>query len=96
MLGFFQALGVTFYCSLVGLLFWKGNEIFGQQINYLGPVLVLVLLSVSVLICALIVFYRPYRLFFDGKKKEAAELVLSTTAWLFVFFLVFLFIAYIS
>jgi len=95
MLGFFQALGVTFYCSLVGLLFWKGNEIFGQM-NYLGPVLVLVLLSVSVLICALIVFYRPYRLFFDGKKKEASELVLSTTAWLFVFFLVFLFIAYIS
>lgn len=89
-LGFIQALGVTLYCSLVGLLMWKGNTIFGNAPNYAGPVAVLLLFSVSALICALIVFYQPYRLFFEGKKKEAADLVLFTTGWLFLFFLLFL------
>ena len=92
-LGFIQACGVAFYCSLVGLLFWKGNTIFGNAPNYAGPVVVLLLLSVSVLTCALIVFYQPYKLFFDGKKKEAVDLVLATTLWLFLFFLLFLILA---
>jgi len=89
-LGFLQALGVTAYCSLVGIIFWKGNDIFGKMHAYLGPVAVLILLSVSVLVCALIVFYNPYKLFFGGKKKEAVDTVLYTTVSLFVFFLLFL------
>jgi len=36
---------------------------------------------------------RKEKLFFEGKKKEAADLVLYTTVWLFIFFLVFLFSA---
>lgn len=92
-LGFLQAGGVTLYCSLVGLLFWKGDEIFGKVPNYFGPVAFLLLLSVSVLVCGLIVFYRPYKLFFSGKQQDAADLVLQTAGWLFVFFLVFLTLA---
>lgn len=91
--GFYQALGVSIYCGLVGLLFWKGNAIFGNAPNYLGPVAVLLLLSVSVLICALMVFYKPYKLFFEDKKKDAIDLVLTTTAWLFGFFILFLILA---
>jgi len=34
-------------------------------------------------------FYKQ----FEGKKKEAADLVVYTTGWLFVFFLVFLIFA---
>lgn len=86
--GFLQAAGVTLYCLLVGLLFWKGNEIFPHMNPYLGPVMMLLLLSTSVLICALIVFYKPYKLFFAGKKTEAINVVFSTALWLFFFLVV--------
>lgn len=79
----------------MGLIFWKGEEVFGKMNNFLGPVMFLVLFIVSGLICASIVFYQPYKLFFADKKKEAVDLVLSTTAWLLVFFFVFLFLAVI-
>jgi len=85
-----QSLGITFYCGLVGLLFWRGNEIFGKVPSYLGPVAFLVLFIVSGLVCGLIVFYRPYKLFFNDKKREAINLVVYTTAWLCLFFLVLL------
>ena len=88
--GLFQAIGVTLYCSAVALFFWKGEEIFGKTDNYFMPVTFLLMLSVSVLTCGLIVFYRPYLLFFDGKKKEAIDTILYTAGWLFVFFLLFL------
>ena len=91
--GLLQALGVTTYCGLVGLIFWKGNEIFGKMANYAGPVTFLLLFIVSALICSAIVFYQPYKLFFDGKKKEAVDLVLYTTGFLFFFFIIFLFLA---
>ena len=88
--GLIQALGVTLYCSLIGLLFWKGNEIFGNTPNYAGPVAFLILFIVSALICAAIVFSHPYKLFFEDKKKDAADLVLYTTGWLFFFFIIIL------
>src|SRR3990167_558827 len=87
--GFFQALGVALYCSLVGILFWQGQNIFPKVNPYFGPVMVLLLFSTSALICGLIVFYKPYKLFFAGKKKEAAGLVIATTTWLFTFLLLF-------
>jgi MFS family permease len=88
--GFYQALGVSAYCFLVGLIFLYGEAIFGRMANLVGPVAFLILFIVSALICALIVFYKHYQLFFEGKRKEAADLVLATTAWLFVAFCLFL------
>lgn len=88
--GFLQALGVTAYCSLIGLVFWQGNHLFPKVNQYFAPVMMLLLLSVSVLVCGLIVFYKPYRLFFDEKKKDAANLVISTSLWLFISVFVFL------
>jgi len=87
-LGFLQALGVTFYCSLVGLVMWRGNEIFGKVDSYIGPVTVLVMLSVSALICGLLVFYKPYKLFFANQKEEAVNVVVSTAISLFVILLI--------
>jgi hypothetical protein len=89
-LGFLQAVGVTLYCAFVGVILWKGNEIFGKADRYIGPVAFLLLFIASAMICALIVFYRPYQLFFDGKKKEALETVVHTAAWLFIAFAAFL------
>ena len=94
-LGLLQAVGVTAYCSLVGLIFWKGNEIFGKADRYIGPVIFLILFIVSAMITALMVFYKPYLLFFDGKKKQALDVVLSTTSWLVLFFFVFLFFMFV-
>jgi len=95
LVGFFQALGVTIYCSFIGLLFWKGDEIFGKPDRYVGPVAFLLLFIASAMICALMVFYQPYLLFFDGKKKEALGTVVNTAAWLFIaaiLFLIFIFV----
>lgn len=88
-----QAIEVGLYCLAVGLLFWKGNDIFGPVNIFIGPAMFLILFCVSALICGLLVFYRPYKLFFEGKKKDAVDLVLYTTVGLFAFFLVILFSA---
>jgi len=87
--GFLQALGVSAYCSLVGIIFWKGNEVFPDMNPYFGPVMILLLFSTSALICGLIVFYKPYKLFFAGKKKEAVRVVVSTALYLFLFLVAF-------
>ena len=88
--GLIQAAEVFVYCLGIGLFMSQGEKIF-QKFNYvLAPVLMLVLFSVSALICGLLVFYRPYKFFLDGKKKEAVDIVLATTAWLFFFMLVIL------
>ena len=86
--GIFQALAITFYCSLVGLVMWKGDEIFGRVDSFIGPIAVLVMLSVSALICGLIVFYKPYKLFFANKREEAINVVVSTAISLFVILLI--------
>ena len=44
--GFLQALGVTVYCSLVGVFFWRANEIFGKADRYVGPVAFLLFMFV--------------------------------------------------
>lgn len=93
--GFLQALGVTLYCSFVGVIFWKGNEIFGAADRYVGPVAFLLLFIASAMICALMVFYKPYMLFFDGKKKEAVDTVVNTAAWLFIAFAVLLVVMFL-
>ena len=88
-LGFLQALGVAGYCSLVGLILWQGGNIFPKVNAYFGPVMFLLLFSTSALVCGLLVFYKPYKLFLADKKKEAIDTVLSTAAWLFAFLSIF-------
>lgn len=94
-MGFIQALEVTLYCLAVGLFIWQGEKIFQKANYFLAPVLFLVLFSVSALICGLLVFYRPYKLFFAEKKKEAIDSVIATTAWLF-FFMVLIMLTVVS
>lgn len=88
--GFLQALGVSFYIFLIGLFINNGEKLVGNIDLPFGPILMLLLLSVSVLICAILVLYKPYKLFIDGKKKEALEVVLSTAVSLFGFLVLFL------
>lgn len=87
--GFLQALAVTIYCSFVAAIFLNAEYVFGNVPNQLGFLLMLVLFSVSVLVCGILVFYKPYKMFFEDKRK-AADVVLYTGAWLLIFFLILL------
>lgn len=83
-LGFLQALGVFVYIALVDLFINNAEKIVGNIGLPFGPMLMLLLLSVSVLICAILVLYKPYKLFVEGKKNEASKVVVYTALWLFI------------
>jgi len=87
-ISFIQALGLTLYISLVSVIFWKGDEWFGTMHRFLGPMLVLILLVVSALICAIIALGYPVHLFWEKKQRKLAiKIVTSTALWLVGFFL---------
>lgn len=87
--GFLQALGVAIYILLVGTFISNANAVFPKIGNFFGPILFLLLFSTSALICGLIVFYKPYKLFFADKKEEALETVVFTTIFLFILLVLF-------
>jgi hypothetical protein len=85
-LAFFQALGLATYCSLIGLLMSYGDTIFGKAPNYFGPLLALLLMCTSALICGLIALYNPIILIFKKKKPILAlRLITYTVLWLILF-----------
>ncbi len=86
MIAFYQALGVIGYCSLIALIFWQGQNWFGHVPNFFGPLLMLTILSTSALVCGLLVFGYPAKLYFKSRKTDQAiKIVLMTAAWLVVF-----------
>lgn len=88
LMAFLQATGLAVYCALIGLLFWKGNQLFGSMHRYFGPVLFLILFVVSALICALLSLGYPIFLFWEKKQTtEALKLVAHTSAWLIIYLL---------
>jgi hypothetical protein len=90
-IAFFQALGIATYCALVGLLMSSGNTLIGKVPNFLAPLLMLMLLSTSVLICGLIALYYPIILIFKKKKPlMAIRLIAHMIFWMIVFVLLIL------
>lgn len=88
-IGFLQALGLSIYCALVGIVFLKGDTWFGNIDNSFGPFAMLLLLVVSALICALIAFGYPFIIFWDKKNtKQALQLVFYTALWLLSFVII--------
>lgn len=87
--GFKQATSIAGYIILVVTVMANGNYWFGEDDRgILAPLLALSVLSVSVLVCTLLVFAEPYRLFVAKKGSEALELVISTTKWLVMYLLI--------
>lgn len=87
--GLMQASSVAGYILLVVTVMTNGNYWFGEDDRgMLAPLLALTVLSVSVLVCTLLVFAEPYRLFVAKKGSEALELVVSTTKWLVVYLVI--------
>ncbi|MFH1566331.1 MAG: hypothetical protein ABIB98_04005 [bacterium] len=90
-IGFLQAICLIFYCFLVSILFWRGNDLFGNTPNYWGPVLFLVIFSLSALICALIALGYPLIIFLERRKlKESLRIIFYMVGWLLLFVLLFL------
>lgn len=80
--GLMQALGVLGYVTVFTVFMnYMSSEVSGPD-PWWAPMLFLTLLCFSVLVCSLIVFYRPILLFLDKRGKEALKLVVSTTKWL--------------
>jgi hypothetical protein len=90
-IGFLQATGILVYCSLIGLIFWKGNHIFGPAPSLFGPVAFFLLFMVSAVICALLYLGYAFWLFWEHKNlRRALHLVIHTTLWCFVFIAIIL------
>ncbi|MCX6816298.1 MAG: hypothetical protein NTZ93_00255 [Candidatus Beckwithbacteria bacterium] len=86
MIAFIQALGLIGYCSLIAFFVTHAQDWFGRMPNFFGPFLMLTLLSTSALICGLIVFTYPVKLYLKTKKyNQPIKVVLLTAAWLAVF-----------
>lgn len=88
MTAFLQALGILSYISLIATFFWQGQNWFGNKPDpkFLAPLLMLSLLSTSAMICGLIVFAYPVKLYLKTKKFEPAfKIVFMTAVWLAVF-----------
>lgn len=87
--GLKQASSVAGYILLVVTVMANGNYWFGKDDRgMLAPLLAVTVLSVSVLVCTLLVMAEPYRLFMAKKGSEALELVIATTKWLVVYLFV--------
>jgi len=91
--GLIQATGLAAYISTVALFMQNAQSWLGRlEDNLSGPILFLSLFSFSALICGLITFFYPVKLFFiDNKKKSAVEVVLYTALFLFLFLMGLLF-----
>ncbi len=90
-IAFLQALGLVIYCSLIGLLMWQGETLFGPPYTFVGPSMFLVLFVVSALISALLILGYPFILFWEKKQTiKALKLVVCTIGWLVFFVGLFL------
>lgn len=81
---FLSAVGVLIYVSAVALLMSNGQRIFGGE-SFVVPLFMLLLFVVSASVTGLLVLGKPVRLYFDGLKREAIILLLSTLGWLALF-----------
>ena|SRR4030065_1647938 len=87
-IAFFQALALILYCGLIAILFWKGNEVFGKDSNYFGPLLFLVLFATSALVCAFITLGYSVKLYLKTNNiKTPLKLIFQTILWLLFFIL---------
>ncbi len=82
---FVNAGGAFIYVSAVAWLVFNGQQIFGKQSDFLGPLFILLLFVVSASITGLLVLGKPVHLYLSGLKKEALILLFSTLAWLVIF-----------
>ena len=79
---------------VVGLMNFVSETQRSKPDNFLAPIILLSVLTLSVTVMAYIFFYQPLQLFISGKKKEAVNLFTGSVAYfagITVFFFILLF-----
>jgi len=84
-MGLLQALGLGLYILAVAGFMQNAESWIGNIDQFIGPVLFLTLFAFSALVCGLITFYYPVKLFMDKKPKKAVQVVFYTAVFLFLF-----------
>ena len=92
MVAFLQALGVIGYIVLIATFFSNAQSWFGNMPEkFFAPLLMLTLLCTSAMICGLLVFAYPVKLYLKTKKyDQPLKIVVQTAAWLAGFSLLLL------
>lgn len=86
--GLLQAVGLSAYIVAIAEFIRNASNIFPPMNNFTGPLIFLALFTFSALMCGLITFFYPVKLFFiDKQQNEAIEVVLFTVLFLFIFLL---------
>jgi hypothetical protein len=75
-----NALAAILYISAVGSFMFYGSKIPGPNVSIIGPIVVLSLFTLSAAVMAYIFFFKPFELYFDGKKKEGVNLAFQSVA----------------
>lgn len=87
---FLLALGEGIYISLVALLMFSVEKLFGSKPDpvIIAPIALLLLFVVSASISGALILGKPTMLYLDGKKKEAVQLFGLILGWLILFLII--------
>ena len=83
-----NALGVLVYVSLVAILMFYGQALFGKMAGFFGVMAFLLLFVISASVVGALVLGKPVMLYLDNKKEEAVKLLIHTIGWLVIFMIV--------
>lgn len=85
--GLANALGTFTYIAGISILMFNSERLFRGVVepNFLIPIFMLTLFVLSALITSSLVLGKPLLLYWDGQKKEAVELLFTTTLWMIIF-----------
>ena len=70
------------YIFLVSQLMLHGDKVFGDVNNDVGPLVILLLFSLSAAVVGGLVFGESVLLFFDNKKRESILAAIYSVGWL--------------
>ena len=87
---FLNALAATLYIVLVSIVMNLGSKFAPREDSVIAPIAVISLFSLSAAVMGYLFGFEPAQLYFGGKKKEAVQLFLQTTAVFALFTAVFL------
>ena len=86
----FQAAGLTAYCLFIVTIMFQGNNWFSKIPEYFAPLILLVTLSTSALICGLVTLGYPIIILINEKNpRKALRLIIGTVLYLVIFVLLF-------
>lgn len=70
---------LLYIVGLVSIMYF-GSALSGEEDSILFPIAALSVFVLSAAVMAIVFFYQPVVLFFDGKRTEAVQLVVKTVA----------------